>query len=70
MTAHVPMKRRVELDSSGNIEANPRAVSSLFRVYSDLTFLLRPSWADPYNTTGNGVERVVLWDDLDGLSAP
>lgn len=47
-----------------------RAVSSYFRMHSDLTFLLRPSRADPYNAAGNGVERLILWNDLDGLSAP
>lgn len=43
--------------------------ASLFRVHSDLTFLLRPSRADPYHATGNGVERVILWNDLDRLTA-
>lgn len=44
-------------------------VSSLFRVHSDLTFLFRPSRADPYDAAGNGVEGVIRWNNLDGLSA-
>lgn len=39
-------------------------------MHSDLTFLFRPSRAGPYNVTGNAVERLILWNDLDGLSAP
>ena len=53
-----------------NQERIHRAVSSFFRVHSDLTFLFRPSHADPYNAAGNGIERVIIWNDLDGLSAP
>ena len=38
-------------------------------MYSDLAFLFRPWRADPYNAAGNGLEGVILWNDLDGLSA-
>jgi len=53
----------------GGLAGSPGENSSLFRVHSDLTFLLRPSRTDPYNATGNGVERVILWNDLDRLTA-
>jgi hypothetical protein len=47
-----------------------RAVSSFFRVHSDLTFLFSAWRADPYNAAGNRAERLIFWNDLDGLSAP
>ena len=45
-------------------------MSVLQGLHSHLTFLFRPGFADPYNATPNGVQWVIVRDDLHGLSAP
>ena len=47
----------------------PRIHSRIQKLQPHLSFLLRSRFADPYHVALGNVQRVIVWDDFDNLSA-